>query len=192
MSNHIVGLSRATRKEAQRLWNTMYDVYDFKYLPRELVNRYDDIFRSILSEIVGNLIQHDMGCYRSYVLNLDYATWIYWLQDSNPATYRDIYNGFKNGSPLCESIIDELDDEHDDVNELPEDVLEDAVDYAVANTVMLVMPTTNEFSDFEKAVYEDINESNVIDTYFHGDMLVSIRPGLTRALITDNCTLNVA
>ena len=192
MSNHIVGLSKATRKEAQYLWNQMYDTYDFKYLPRELVKRYDDIFRSILSEIISNLIQHDMGYYRSYVLNLDYATWIYWLQDSNPATYQDIYNGFKYGSSLCESIIDELDDEHDDVNTLAEDALEDSVDYAVANTVMLVMPSTNEFNNFEKLVYADINDSNVIDTYFHGDLLVSIRPGLTRALLTDNCSVNVA
>lgn len=191
MSNHIVGLSRPTRKEAQELWNVMYDTYDFKHLPRELVSRYDDIFRSILSEIVSNLIQHDLGHYRSYIMNLDYASWIYWLQDSNPASYTEIYNAFKLGNGLCESIIDELDDEHEDVNAIPEDELEDAVDYAVANTVMLVMPTTNEFNRFEKAVWQDIQDSNLIDTYFHGDLLVSIRPGLTRALITDNCTLAV-
>lgn len=92
MSNHIVRLSKSTRREAQELWNNMYDAYGFKYLPRELVSRYDEIFRSILSEILSNLIQHDMGHFRSYLTALDYASWTYWLEEANPATYDEIYH----------------------------------------------------------------------------------------------------
>ncbi len=189
MSNHIVGLSRESRRAAQELWNNMYDNYGFKYLPRDLVNRYDEIYRSILSEVVHNLVQHDLGYFRSFLSCLDYATWIYWLESANPATLQELEYAAKLGSEIADTVHNEILDAID--NSDGECDVEQELDYAVGNTVLLVMPTTNEFNEFERCVWHDIYESNVIEPYFNGDLLVSIRPGLSRLLLTTNSGMYV-
>lgn len=189
MSNHIVGLSKRSRRAAQELWNNMYDNYGFQYLPRELVNRYDEIYRSILSEVVHNLVQHDLGHFRSFLSCLDYATWIYWLESANPATLEQLEVAAKYGSDIAETIRDEVHDAFE--NSDGECDEEQELDYAVGNSVLLVMPTTNEFNEFERCVWEDIQDSNVIEPYFNGDLLVSIRPGLSRLLLTSNSGMYV-
>ncbi|AQT28087.1 hypothetical protein pVa21_146 [Vibrio phage pVa-21] len=167
----------------------MYDNYGFQYLPRELVNRYDEIYRSILSEVVHNLVQHDLGHFRSYLSCLDYATWIYWLESANPATLEQLEVAAKYGSDIAETIRDEVHDAFE--NSDGECDEEQELDYAVGNSVLLVMPTTNEFNEFERCVWDDIQDSNVIEPYFNGDLLVSIRPGLSRLLLTSNSGMYV-
>lgn len=191
MSNHIVGLSRETRRAAQELWNMMYDNYGFKFLPRELVNRYDEIFRSILSEVVTNQVQYNIGTFKSYLSALDYATWIYWLESANPVTKRELQNAANLGSEIASDIVSEIDDEEENLDDLIDMEETSSLDYAVGNSVLVVMPTTNEFNEFERCVWYDLNDANVVDTYFQGDLLISIRPGLSRMLLTDNYGITV-
>lgn len=191
MSNHIVGLSSETRRAAQELWNMMYDNYGFKFLPRELVNRYDEIFRSILSEVVTNQVQYNIGTFKSYLSALDYATWIHWLELANPATKRELQNAANLGSEIAEDIVSEINDEEDNLDDAIDMEGISSLDYAVGNSVLIVMPSTNEFNVFERCVWYDLNDANVVDTYFQGDLLISIRPGLSRMLLTDNYGITV-
>lgn len=189
MSNHIVWLSKESRHAAQALWNTMFDNYGFKYLPNELVNCYDVIYRSILSEVMHNLIQYDLGYYRSYLTCLDYTTWTYWLEDANPATMQELANAAVSGSKLASKIHKEIlvlidySGGNCDVDQ--------ELDIAVGKSVSLIMPSATEFIQFEECVWRDIYVSNVIDPYFNRDLLVSVRPGLARALLTTNSYMRI-
>lgn len=92
---------------------------------------------------------------------------------------------------MCETVIDDLSNECDEIDGLSECQVEELVDRSVASTVLLVMPTVHDFDKFERAVWEDLNEANLIDLYFNMDTLVSFRPGLSRALVSDNSTMYV-
>lgn len=176
-------LSRKTRREASSLWRRIFIMNEMALLPEQLVNEYESIYRSILSEMASFHI--DNNCYHVNAgMSVDLSGYMECLKSTTVTDIDDMAMSAERGSTLAQEILYEMEspsNDDDDITTLFHD--------QIATSLMTVMPDINSLKPISEAIFEDFLARDISDALDDKDGFFSIRPNFTRMVFTDDCNI---
>lgn len=183
--SHVVPLSKRTSKEAAAIWEEIYVAHLSDGLDQRIVDTIETCYRTLLSEIIFHQFDFNIGVFKSKIDHLDYATYIDFLSGYCPIDAVSLGQMRKSKNPIIKTLK-EIDL---DIKIVTEEDMDDAIADTFGQYALTLIPFPNRFERFERLIYDDIRESELMLEYY-GSFLITVRPKFNRFVITKNVNMN--